>query len=377
LRMVIAPDSFKGSLSAYQVADTIRRAVKEVFPESVLDVVPMADGGEGTLDALIQATQGEYHTVPAHGPLMEPISARYGVLGDGETVVLEVASVAGLPMVPEDRRNPEETTSYGLGELICDALDKGYRRFIIGLGGSATNDGGLGMLQALGARFFDDKGEQVRPVGGALAEIVSVDLTTLDPRLSTVELRIASDVNNPLCGPQGASEVFGPQKGATEDQVRRLDDALARYAELIEQHVHLQLQTLPGAGAAGGVGYALLLLGGHMASGAQVVAEAVGLEERLAGADWVITGEGRSDGQTRRGKVPYYVAQLTKRHGVKALLLSGSLADGWESLAEYFVSMHAIVHAPMSLTAAMADAETLLYKSAWNLARLIRACTVS
>ena len=316
MKIVVAPDSFKGSLSAKEVGITIQEAFEREIPGVKVAVVPMADGGEGTLEALVFATNGEKIAASATGPLGEPVQTCYGILGDGKTAVIEMAQVAGLPMVPEAKRNPLLTTTFGVGELIVAALEKGIRSFIIGLGGSATNDGGLGMLQALGASFLDEKGNQVKPVGASLQQISKVDFTNLRPELKACSFRIASDVQNPLCGENGASHVFGPQKGATPAQVQQLDEGLNHYARLVENQLNVKLQDTPGAGAAGGLGFGFLALGAEIISGAQVVAEATGLENHIAAADWVITGEGQSDFQTLYGKAPFFVATLAKRHGV-------------------------------------------------------------
>ncbi|WP_161890809.1 glycerate kinase [Pontibacter russatus] len=377
MKIVVAPDSFKGSLTAKEAGLTIQTAFEKEIPGVRVAVVPMADGGEGTLDALVFATNGKKIAATATGPLGEQAQTHYGILGDGKTAVIEMAQVAGLPMVPANRRNPLLTTTYGVGELIAAALDKGIRSFIIGLGGSATNDGGLGMLQALGAAFLDEKGSQVKPVGASLQQIAEVDFTNLRPELKACRFRIASDVQNPLCGETGASHVFGPQKGATAAQVRQLDEGLSHYACLVENHLYVKLQNTPGAGAAGGLGFGLLALGAEILSGAQVVAEATGLEKQIAAADWVITGEGQSDFQTLYGKAPFFVATLAKQHKVDTILISGGLGKGHELLLEHFVSCHSIINAPMPLEQAIAEAQPLLFSCARNIARLVNRASKS
>jgi glycerate kinase len=371
MKVVIAPDSYKGSLSAEEVGITIKEAFALEIPGVQVEVIPMADGGEGTLDALLFATNGERIKTMATGPLGENVQTCYGILGDGETAVIEMAQVAGLPMVPEGKRNPMQTTTFGVGELIAAALEKGVRSFIIGLGGSATNDGGLGMLQALGVTFLDQQGNPVKPVGESLLQIASVDFKNLNPKLRDCRFRIASDVENPLCGENGASHVFGPQKGATAEQVQQLDEGLKHYASLMETHLSVKLQDMPGAGAAGGLGFGFLALGGEIIPGAQVVAEATGLEKHIEEADWVITGEGQSDFQTLYGKAPFFVAGLAKKHSVSTILISGGLGKGHEQLLDHFVSCHAIVNAPMPLEQAIANAQTLLFSCSRNIARLI------
>ncbi|MFD3000551.1 glycerate kinase [Pontibacter toksunensis] len=371
MKIVIAPDSYKGSLSAKEVGNTIRKAFNLEIPEAEVVVIPMADGGEGTLDALLFSTQGQSVSTTATGPLGERINTCYGILGDKETAVIEMARVAGLLMVPEDKRNPALTTTFGLGELIAEAIDKGLRKFIIGLGGSATNDGGLGMLQALGAGFLDLEGNQVKPVGESLQKIARLDFSNLHPNLKACKFRIASDVENPLCGENGASYIFGPQKGATGEQVMALDKGMRNYADLVEEQLNNNLQNIPGAGAAGGLGFGFLALSAEIISGSQVVAEAAGLEDQIKEADWVITGEGQSDYQTLYGKAPLYVANLAKKYGVGTILISGGLGKGHEQLLEHFVSCHAIVNAPMQVEQAIADAEALLFSCARNITRLI------
>ncbi|MCL6454039.1 MAG: glycerate kinase [Alicyclobacillus sp.] len=391
MKIVIASDSFKGSLTAWEVGTVTERALRSVFPDATIEVVPMADGGEGTVDAMVQAASGTWNEVTITGPLGTPVVTRYGVIpsrpvpqmpvaekpaldaADAMTAIVEVASIAGLPMVPRHLRNPEQTTSYGLGQVIRHALDAGYRRFIVGLGGSATNDGGIGLLQALGAVFLDADERPVPPVGGALPDISTVRLDTIDSRVWESDIQVACDVDNPLCGEQGASAVFGPQKGATPEQVRRLDAGLLHFATRIEAATGKRLHLVPGAGAAGGLGFAFLLLGASLVPGAKLVGDVVGLEEKMRGADFVFTGEGQSDFQTLFGKVPFYVAQVAARHGAKAILLSGGLGAGIEALYDHFVSLHAIVSRPMALDEAMANAASLLAVAAENIARLLRA----
>lgn len=375
VKIVIAPDSFKGSLSAPEVTTFIRRAFEDVAPDIEIIEVPMADGGEGSLAALVQATSGRTVEVTVHGPLMQPVRASYGILGDGKTVVIEMALAAGLTLAPVPHRNPLSTSTYGVGELFRAALDAGYRDFIVAVGGSATNDGGLGFLQALGAQFLDADGSNVRAVGGALSSIQQVNLDGLDSRLAECQIVTASDVDNPLCGSRGASFIFGPQKGATPDMVQFLDEGLRHYANLVETALGRSHKESAGAGAAGGLGFALLCINAQFASGARLVAQKVQLSEKLVGADFVITGEGKTDEGTLYGKVPFVVAQLARERNAKAILLSGSLGeidnDKKQHLDEVFLSMHSILPRPMTTEAAMNDAPTLLYDAARNIARLI------
>ncbi|MGD8191253.1 glycerate kinase [Brevibacillus ginsengisoli] len=375
MKILVAPDSYKGSLTSIEVGRLVKEAFRLEFPEATIVVIPMADGGEGTLDALIDATNGKRVDLKVTGPLRELVHTHYGILGDGQTAVIEVASIAGLPMVPHSERNPLVTTTRGVGEAILHAMDLGYRQFVIGLGGSATNDAGLGMLQVLGADFRDDQGHEVESVGGSLAKVKTVDLSRLDERLHTCAFRVATDVKNPLCGKLGASHVFAPQKGASPDQVEQMDSAMSHFAHLIESHAGKSLQNQPGAGAAGGLGFAFILLGGKLIPGAQLVAEAAGLEAHVQQCDWVITGEGQSDYQTVFGKVPYYIGQLAKQANKRAILLSGSLGEGASQLHELFVSLHSIAPGPISLEDSMKHGATYITQAARNIARLIKAAS--
>ncbi|WP_409254052.1 glycerate kinase [Bacillus sp. SCS-153A] len=372
MKIVIAPDSFKGSLTALEVGTTIQKAFLSVLPSAEVEVVPMADGGEGTLDTLLFATKGKRFQTTVMGPLGTNVEVEYGLLGDEETVIIEMAQVSGLPMVPEEKRNPMNTTSYGIGEVIKEAIQYGYQKFIIGLGGSATNDGGLGMLQALGVTFLDGDSKVVPPVGSSVEKVEQVDFSTMDSRVKGCSFQIASDVENPLCGENGASTVFGPQKGADPEMVKRLDAALSKFAGLIENHLNVKLMEQEGAGAAGGLGFAFLAIGGEMISGSELIAEAAHLKEKMVNADFVITGEGQSDFQTLFGKVPGYVGKLAAEHDVKALLISGGLGKGYEELYQYFISCDSIATGPMSLNECLDNAESLLYKKAVNAARTIQ-----
>ncbi|GMB07932.1 glycerate kinase [Thermolongibacillus altinsuensis] len=371
MNIVLAPDSFKGSLSSAAVCDIIKRAFAAEYEEANVVSVPMADGGEGTLEAIVTATNGTTVTVEAKGPLFEKRQTVYGVV-NGDTVIVETASIAGLTLVPNEKRNPLCTTTYGMGEVIRAALDAGYRRFLVALGGSATNDGGFGLLSALGVTFTNEKGERLPPFAASLADIAHVDFATIDARVYESTFLVASDVTNPLCGKNGASFVFGPQKGANAEQVRFLDNALSNYAAKIEAHLRQAYQHEKGAGAAGGLGFAFLTLGGKIVSGAELVAQTVRLEEKIKDAHFVMTGEGRSDEQTLYGKVPLYVATLARKHGAKPILLSGSLGAGFERLYDYFISCDAIATGPMTVDECMERAEELLYIKARNVARLLK-----
>jgi glycerate 2-kinase len=371
LNIVIAADSYKGSLSSLQAGSIMKQAILHELPHADVTVIPIADGGEGTVETLVSATEGSMIPVHATGPLGERVSTHFGRLPDG-TVVLEAASICGLVMVPPYARDPMKTTSRGLGEVLRAAMDQGHRRFILGLGGSATNDGGIGMLQAVGGRFLDEAGIPVDGFGGSLQHIREVDLTGLDTRLKECDIQVACDVKNPLCGNNGATYVFGPQKGATEQQLQALETAMQSYALLLESHVGCPgLSLQPGSGAAGGLGFAMLALGARLKPGAEVLGEAVKLQQHIEQADWVFTGEGRSDHQTLYGKLPIHVAGLAKAAGIPAILVSGSLGSGSESLLDHFKAIFPIVTEPSTLEACMENAETYLYQRMRSIARLL------
>jgi len=327
MKIVIAPDSYKESLTALEVATAIAAGFREVFPRAEYLLLPMADGGEGTMAAMVAATGGTTIEVTVTGPLGEPVAASYGLAGDGRAAVIEMAAASGLALVPPDKRNPLQTTSYGTGELIRAALDAGSCHLIIGIGGSATNDGGAGMLQALGARLLDRDDREIGPGGGELAKLQRIDMGGMDSRLSSCRIEAACDVTNPLTGPTGASVVFGPQKGATPEMVEQLDDNLARFGELISRDLGVSVGDVPGAGAAGGMGAALLAFcGARLRPGIDIVMEAVGLDAAVRDADLVITGEGRIDSQTVHGKTPFGVARVAKRYGRPVIGIAGSLS---------------------------------------------------
>ena len=374
MRVLIAPDSFKGSLSALAVAEAMERGVKEVFPEAEVLKVPIADGGEGTVEALVAATSGSLRRQWVQGPLQEPVEAFWGILGDGRTAVIEMAAASGLPLVPRDRRDPRLTTTHGTGELIKAALDAGMTRLIIGIGGSATNDGGTGMARALGVRFLDGEGLELPPGGGALARLDRVDLSGLDPRIQAADLLVACDVDNPLTGPRGASAIYGPQKGATPAMVQELDAALARFAGIASEATGRDIATLPGAGAAGGLGAGLLFFTpARLQPGVRIVLEATGFMELVQTAALVITGEGRTDAQTAMGKAPVGVAALAKTWGVPVLCLSGGLAEGADDvLALGIDALMSIVPQAMPLEDCMARGAELAQAGAARACRLLK-----
>lgn len=372
MKIVIAPDSFKESLDALAVAKAIETGFKRVFPHAQYDLIPMADGGEGTVQSLVDATQGRIERVSVTGPLGECVRAFFGVSGDGKTAFIEMSAASGLHLVPVAQRNPLTTTSYGTGELIKAALDQGAKHIILGLGGSATNDAGAGMLQALGVRFLDAQGRSVAWGGAALASLVQMDLSQLDARLADIRIQVACDVDNPLCGVRGASAVFGPQKGATPAQVTQLDAALAHFSSVVVQQTGRDIANIAGAGAAGGMGGGLMLLPhAQLQSGVQIVAEAVRLAERVRDADWVITGEGRMDAQSIRGKTPMGVAAVAKQFNKPVIAIVGSLGDDYRCVYDHGVdAVFPIIRQLVSREEIFLHAQENLISGAENIARL-------
>ncbi len=371
MKIVVAPDSYKGSLSATEVAHTIKTAIQESGNHEVI-TKPMADGGEGTIEAILSATSGEQIQISTLGPLGESIETSYAIINQ-TTAVIETAMHAGLYQVPDDKRNPDLTTTYGMGQAILDALDRGCQQIIIGLGGSATNDGGLGLLQALGLQVFDKNGNPLDKFGNDLLHIDAVQLDDLDPRLQDVKFRIACDVDNSLCGELGASAVYGPQKGATPEQIHLYDKALHHFANLLETQLDNNWQHTPGAGAAGGLGFAFLSLGAKLESGASLIAEAINLKQSIEVADLILTGEGQSDEQTLYGKAPGFVAELAKKFNKPTILLSGSLGGNTAKLRKHFAGCFSIVNQPLSLEECMDNTSTLLKEQTMQIMTLIQA----
>jgi len=353
MKITIAPDSFKGCLSAVEVCEALASGVQAVDPAIHCEIVPMADGGEGTVEALVQATQGQIRRQIVTGPLGDPVEAKWGLLGDGETAVIEMAAASGLALLPPEQRNPLYTTTYGTGELIKAALEAGARTIIIGIGGSATNDAGLGMAAALGGQFWDDKGQEVSPTGEGLLRLSKINLAGLDPRLRDTHLRVACDVNNPLYGPQGAAYIYAPQKGATPEIVALLDEGLQRFAQIVQRDLNINVSELPGAGAAGGLGAGLVAFcKARLEPGVQIVIEAVRLKERLAGSCLCLTGEGRLDKQTAYGKTPQGVSQIAASLGIPCIAIGGSVVLEAQ-LNEIFAAVFSLCNEPMSLEQAM------------------------
>lgn len=353
-KVVIAIDSFKGCLTSEEAGNAVMKGVKAIFPDCETLLFPVADGGEGMLDILVSATKGKYRTLPAHGPLMEPMQGRYGISGDGQTALVEMAAVSGLPLIPEEKRNPMLTTTYGTGELIRDALEQGCRRFIVGIGGSATNDAGLGMLQALGFRFRDKQGNLLGTGGRILPQVASIDTSAVHPALKEARFTIACDVHNPFCGPDGAAYVFAPQKGADAGMVKELDAGMQALALVIRSATGKDISDVPGAGAAGGMGGGFLaFLNAGLKPGIRLMLDALDFGEKIKGADLVFTGEGRADRQTAMGKVPFGVLEEARKQHIPVIVLAGCIEDTEQMNRAGFQGVFSITPGPVSLEKAM------------------------
>ena len=375
MKIVLAPDSFKGSLTAEEVCAAMAEGLRRAVPGAQIVARPMADGGEGTLDAVLAAVgpRGTRASMDVHGAAGDALSAPYGVI-DGETAVIEIAQVVGITDPAGMRVNVEDRSTRGVGELILRLADAGLRSFMIGLGGSSTNDGGSGLLCALGLRLLDAAGREVAPTPRGLASIASVDAARIDPRIGSCRFSIMSDVDNPLCAAMGATAIFGPQKGVQAGDVARIDAVLRRFADLAQEALQVDVAGRPGSGAAGGLGFALQLVGGTVRSGAEVVADLIRLDAALEGADWVITGEGRSDGQTLLSKAPFVVARHARASGVPVTLLSGAVdAGALADLHQHFAGCFALPGGPLSLDDCIRGAGPLLAARAEALGRLAAA----
>ncbi|TCO61517.1 glycerate kinase [Caldanaerobacter subterraneus] len=360
MKILLAPDSFKGSLSSKEVCHAMENGIKRVIDAEIISI-PIADGGEGTVEALVYAVGGEIIRSDVTGPLGEKVEAFYGILKDG-TAVIEMAACAGLYLVPEEKRNPLKTTTYGVGELIKLALDKGCRKFIIGIGGSATNDSGVGMAQALGVKFLDKDGNEIGFGGGQLHKIEKIDISSIDKRIYESEFIVASDVDNPLCGEKGASYVYGPQKGATPEMIKILDENLKHLAYEAKKVIGKDYSEVPGAGAAGGLGFGLMaFLNAKLKRGIEIIIETARLEEKIKEVDLVITGEGNTDFQTAFGKAPAGIAKLAKKYNKPVIILSGGLGKDYKSLYDIGVTaLFSITNRPMSLEEAMKNVYQLI-----------------
>ncbi|HGY3717670.1 TPA: glycerate 2-kinase [Citrobacter gillenii] len=370
MKIVIAPDSYKESLSATEVAQAIEKGFREIFPDAHYVSVPLADGGEGTVEAMIAATQGTEHSAWVTGPLGEKVNASWGMSGDGNTAFIEMAAASGLALVPPEKRNPLITTSRGTGELILKALESGAQNIIIGIGGSATNDGGAGMVQALGAKLCDANGTEIGYGGGCLNNLNAIDISGLDPRLKTCSIRVACDVTNPLTGENGASRIFGPQKGATEERIIELDRNLSHFADIIKKSLRVDVKDVPGAGAAGGMGAALMaFLGAELRSGIEIVTQALNLEEHIHDCTLVVTGEGRIDSQSIHGKVPVGVASVAKKYRKPVIGIAGSLTRDVGVVHQYGIdAVFSVLTSIGSLEEAFRGAFDNIYRSSRNIA---------
>ena len=376
-KIVIAPQEFKGSLTAIEIARAVRIGVLRAIPGAETVLAPVADGGDGTLQALVDSSGGRIESADVTGPLGDDVVAEWGGLGDGETAVIEMARSSGLALVDLDERDPRRATTRGVGELISTALDAGQSKFIIGIGGSATNDGGAGMMQALGASLLDATDRELEPGGAALARLDRIDVSDLDDRVRSTSVVVACDVNNPLCGPTGASAVFGPQKGATPDIVAELDAALSHFADIMERDLGADVRDRAGAGAAGGLGAGLMaLLDAELKAGVDIVLDAVGLDKQLEDADLVITGEGQIDASTVFNKAPVGVARLASQRGIPVIALSGSLGKGYEEVHNLGIdAVFTLVDRPMTLDEALEDTERLVSSLAEEATRAFAAGT--
>lgn len=374
MKIVIAPDSYKESLSALDVACAIEAGFREIYPDAEYVKLPVADGGEGTVEAMVAATNGRVIPVEVTGPLGQPVAGFYGVSGDEQCAFIEMAAASGLELLSPAQRNPLKTTSWGTGELIRHALDLGVRRIIIGLGGSATNDGGAGMVQALGAKLLTQDQQQIAQGGAALAGLMKIDISELDSRLADCQIDVACDVTNPLTGEEGASAVFGPQKGATPEMVADLDHALTHYAACIKQDLGIDVLSLEGGGAAGGMGAALFAFcGAKLRPGIDIVTEALHLDALVAGANLVITGEGRMDSQTIHGKVPVGVARVAKRYHIPVIGIAGSLTSDVGVVHQHGIdAVFSVLYRICSLDDALEHAGENVRMAARNIAAVMK-----
>jgi len=373
MKFLLAPDSFKESMTAKEVADAMERGIKKIIPYAQCEKVPMADGGEGTVQSLVDATQGDICKTIVRGPLGDETIAIFGVLGDKKTAVIEMASASGLHLVPRKKRNPLLASTYGTGELIKAALDLGVNHLIIGIGGSATNDGGAGMIQALGGKLLTKDNEEINLGGGYLNLLYKIDLSGLDKRLKDTIIEVACDVNNPLTGQNGASSIFGPQKGATCEMVKILDDNLKHYAKIIKQQLGLDIESIPGSGAAGGLGAGFLaFLNAELKRGIDLVTKHTDLKEKMRDVDYVFTGEGSIDGQTLCGKTPMGVALIAKEYKIPVIAFAGRIGDGIEPLYDQGISsIIGILSEASTIDNALEKGPENVERTSENIARII------
>lgn len=375
MKILIAPQAFKGSISAVDAASAMREGVLRVLPEAEVSAVAVADGGDGTLETLVEGSGGEIHHIEVTGPLGERRPAEWGAMGDGATAVIEMARTSGLALVPDEKRNPLITTTFGLGEAIIHAIDAGYRRFIIGIGGSATNDAGAGMAQALGVRLLDSDGSDLEFGGAALSRLNHIDMSGLNDTVRSCDFLVACDVNNPLTGPTGASAIYGPQKGATPEMIESLDAALLHFAEVVKRDIGVEINDIPGSGAAGGLGGGMIAFtNGELRAGVDIVLDTVRLDDYLPGCDLVITGEGSMDHSTIYNKAPVGVAERAKRLGIPVVGISGSLGAGFQDVHEHGIdALAAITPGPMTLEEASERAAELISNATEQVLRFLKA----
>lgn len=377
MKVVISIDSFKGSLTSMEAANAIKKSILNIYRDSDIIIKPLADGGEGTVDALVEGMNGEGETISVTGPISEKVDAKYGILSETNTAIIEMAQAAGFALVPQSLKNPLHTTTYGVGEIIKEAINKGCRNFIVGIGGSATNDAGVGMLQALGYEFYDENNKLVGLGGHVLNKIKSIKVDNRLKELEQCNFRVACDVTNPLYGENGAAYIYGPQKGATPEIVKELDSGLRSFAEVVKSDLGVDIAQVEGTGAAGGLGFAFLgFLNSKLESGIKIILEEIKLEEAIKGADFVITGEGRLDNQTAMGKAPIGVAKLAKKHNAKVIAIAGSTTEdavkcNEEGIDAYF----SIVNRPMTLDEAInkENATINIISTTTQIFRLIKA----
>lgn len=375
MKIIVAPDSFKDCLPAKEVASSISKGIRQVYPGAIIYEIPLSDGGEGLIDSLLGGVDGKLISVMVRDPLGRSINAEFGILQDGTTAIVELARASGLELLQENERNPLLTSTYGTGQLIKAALDQGCKKIIVGLGGSATNDGGTGMLRALGARFLNKKGAEIEEGGGRLIDLDHIDFTLFDVRLAQCEVVVASDVSNPLTGPNGASFIYGPQKGGNRKSLEQLDSNLERYGAIIKEQIKIDVANVSGAGAAGGTGVALLaFMNAKIVPGIELVLQLLGMEQYLNEADLVITGEGKIDGQTLNGKTISGISKMAKDRGVPVIVLTGKMDEQIEAIYDRGVqAVFSIVDGPMELEEALNKAPRLLERTTMNIMGMIKA----
>ena len=374
MKILIAPQSYKGSISAIKVAEAIKQGALNIFPDIKSLIIPVADGGDGTLETLVESTNGTIHNSNATGPLGNSIPVIWGTLGDSKTAIIEMARISGLALVPQNKRNPYYTTSYGLGEIIKEALDLGYRKFIIGIGGSATNDGGAGMAQALGAKLTDENKKPIDLGGLALNEITKIDISGIDPRINESEILVACDVNNPLCGPNGASFIYGPQKVASPEMVKTLDDALYHFGSQLIRDTGINIMEIEGSGAAGGIGGGMVgFLNAKLKPGIEIVLDSLDFDKSLKNVDLVITGEGQIDFQTVFSKAPIGVAKHAKKYNIPVIAICGSLGENYLDVHSHGIdAVIPIIPKPMDLKNASDNAYELIKNTSEQIFRILK-----